>query len=518
MDNLQYTYPSSPQMPPPPAPMGRRAKWEKRLMSGAAVMMNSLPGWFASYALVTYLIAVLGVSLVNSNYAMEWYFWVFGIAWVAGFFYLSAKFSRDWSIKRIRKQKGFEKRLFWTGFAIRTAYVIFIYIFYLEMTGEAHEFSAADSKSYMELATDWSIYWGEGGLGPVLAEQAKTSFSDMGFPLFILLPIRWFGADASLIIIRLLNALLGSYTAVLIYRLVARSMDETTARFAGIFCMLHPVFVCYCGIILKEVLMTFLLVVFIDLGDKLFRNKRYTFGTIAPLMLVGLSLFMFRTVLGMIAFMAIFFALVMMDTRIVSFRKKFILGILVVGILLLSASDNIMNEIHQITDADVRGQQETSMTMRYGEKKGGKEVGNVFAKYAGAAVFAPLIFTIPFPTMVQAGGQEDMRLIHGGNWMRNVMSGLVVLAMFMLLLTGDWRKYTLPLAMLLGYLLMLSFTQFAHSLRFHIPVMPFEMMFAAYALTNFRKKHRVWYLVWCLFMVVACFIWNWFKLAGRGMT
>ena len=52
--------------------------------------------------------------------------------------------------------------------------------------------------------------------------------------------------------------------------------------------------------------------------------------------------------------------------------------------------------------------------------------------------------------MVVAEGQEDMRLIHGGNWMRNVMSGFVILAMFMLLLTGDWRKYTLPLAMLLG--------------------------------------------------------------------
>ena len=99
-------------------------------------------------------------------------------------------------------------------------------------------------------------------------------------------------------------------------------------------------------------------------------------------------------------------------------------------------------------------------------------------------------------------GQEDMRLIHGGNWMRNIMSGFVILAMFMLLLSGDWRKYTLPLAMLLGYLLMLIFTEFAHSLRFHIPVMPFEMMFAAYAITNMRKKHRNWYMIWCIFIVI----------------
>ena len=295
-------------------------------------------------------------------------------------------------------------------------------------------------------------------------------------------------------------------------------MDETTARIAAIFCMLHPILICYAGILLKEVLMTCLTVLFIELGDKLMRVKRYSFTTVAPLVLVGLSLFMFRTVLGMIAFMAFFFALIMSDTRVVSWGKKIIFGVLISSILFFAASDNIMREVRVVTESDVSGQQESSMEYRYGEKKSGGG-GNSFAKYAGTAVFAPLIFTIPFPTMVNATeGQEDMRLIHGGNWMRNVMSGFVILAMFMLLLSGDWRKYTLPLAMLLGYLLMLAFTQFAHSLRFHIPVMPFEMMFAAYAITNMRKKHRNWYMIWCLFMVVACFAWNWFKLAGRGLS
>lgn len=340
----------------------------------------------------------------------------------------------------------------------------------------------------------------------------------MGYPLFELLPVRWFGADAALIVLRLLNALMSSYTAVLIYRIVNRSMDETTSRIAAIFCMLHPVLICYTGILLKEVLMTLLTVLFIDLGDRLLRNRKYTFGTIAPLILAGASLFLFRTVLGMIAFMALFFALVMMSSRIVSYGKKITLGVIIASILVMSVSDNIMREINYITSTDVRAEQETSMTKRYGTE-GGKKSGNTFAKYAGAAVFAPLIFTIPFPTMVNATeGQEDIRLIHGGNWMRNVMSGFVILAMFMLLLSGDWRKYTLPLALLLGYLLMLAFTQFAHSLRFHIPVMPFEMMFAAYAITNMRKKHRTWYLIWCIVMVVACFAWNWFKLAGRGLS
>ena len=511
--------PQGGMMPPElPMPMSRRARLGQRLMSGVAMKMQGLPDWFATYAVATYAIALAGVSFVYSNYSMEWYFMLFGIAWVAGFFFLSVKYSKDWSILRIKKQKSFEKRLFWTSFGIQAAYVLFIHSFYQSMTGIAHEFQAADSMSYIEVVEDWCIYWDRGTLGNILEETFNRNMADMGFPLYELLFVRWFGVDASLIILRLCNALIGSCTAVLIYRITNRAMGETTARIAGIFCMLHPVLVCYAGILLKEVLMTFLVVLFIDLGDRLLRNRKYTFGTIAPLVLVGGSLFLFRTVLGMIAFMALGFALVMMSGRIVSFGKKLTLGIIITSILFMSASDTIINEVRKVTEMDAKEQQEKSLEYRYGEKKGKGGEGNTFAKYAGVAVFAPLIFTIPFPTMVVTHDQEDIRLIHGGNWMRNVMSGFVILAMFMLLLSGDWRKYTLPLAMLLGYLLMLAFTEFAHSLRFHIPVMPFEMMFAAYAITNMRKKHKNWYLIWCFVMVIACFAWNWFKLAGRGLA
>lgn len=45
------------------------------------------------------------------------------------------------------------------------------------------------------------------------------------------------------------------------------------------------------------------------------------------------------------------------------------------------------------------------MTERRGEREGGNEL----AKYAGAAVFAPLIFTIPFPTEI-SGYECKIRL------------------------------------------------------------------------------------------------------------
>lgn len=516
-NNLYNPQPQQPMPPMPPRPMSRRARWGQRMTSGAAMITNSLPDWFATYAFATYLVALVGVNLMYSNYATEWYFWLFGIAWVAGFFFLSVKFSRDWSVLKIHKAKNFEKKLFWTGFWIRVVFAAFIYFFYIEMTGKPHEFAAADSEGYVEVAHDWSLYIEDGSFWSVLSEFLQNSFSDTGYPLAITPLIYIFGVDVGIFMILIANSVLGAYTSVIIYRLARRSMSETIARLTAIFCMLHPVLINYVGMTLKEVLMTFLFVLFVDMADRMLRGKKYTWATIAPMALTGLLLFMFRTVLGMVAFLAVFFALIMMDTRVVSWGKKFALGIILVGLIFAGVSDNIMREINQIRDTDVMEQQQINMTHRYGSEKGGEFSGNRFANYAGAAVFAPMIFTIPFPTMVQVEGQEGMRLIHGGNWMRNVMSGFVIFSMFMMLLTGDWRQYTLPLAILLGYLVVLVFSAFAQSLRFHIPAMPFEMMFAAYAITNMRKKHRNWYLVWCLLCIVMCFGWNWIKLRGRGL-
>ena len=97
MNNFENTYCPKQRMK-----TSRRAWMAKRLMAGKALITDHLPQWLASYAVLTYGIALIGVNMLFSNYATEWYFWLFGIAWVAGFFYLSVELSRKWSILRVR--------------------------------------------------------------------------------------------------------------------------------------------------------------------------------------------------------------------------------------------------------------------------------------------------------------------------------------------------------------------------------------------------------------------------------
>ena len=109
-------------------------------------------------------------------------------------------------------------------------------------------------------------------------------------------------------------------------------------------------------------------------------------------------------------------------------------------------------------------------------------------------------------------------MLNGGNFVKNIISGFTIFALVLLLLNGDWRNHTLPMAMMMGYLVVIAFSNFAHSERFHQPALPFELMFAAYGISQLQKKHVKWINYWMLIILVANVGWAWFKLAGRGLV
>jgi hypothetical protein len=130
-----------------------------------------------------------------------------------------------------------------------------------------------------------------------------------------------------------------------------------------------------------------------------------------------------------------------------------------------------------------------------------------------------MIFTLPFPTLAETPGQENQKMIHGGNFVKNIVSYFTIMALAILLFTGNWRKHVLPLAVLCGYLVVLVFSNFAHSERFHQPILPLTMMFAALGVSLIKENPwmKRYFSYWCVLMFLAALAWNWFKLAGRGM-
>ena len=74
------------------------------------------------------------------------------------------------------------------------------------------------------------------------------------------------------------------------------------------------------------------------------------------------------------------------------------------------------------------------------------------------------------------------------------------------------------IAYLIGYLLVLTLSSFAHSGRFHHPVIPVEMIFAAAGMSFISNKRQAdFFDLFLIFEFIVIIAWNGFKLSGRGL-
>lgn len=477
--------------------------------------LTYIPQTITSNAVLTYVAALCMTNLLFSPYAMEWYFWLFGIGEVCLFFILGNYCSRNWSLV---SEQQFVKRLVVVSLLIRIAYVLFSYWFYYHMTGKFFEFSVGDAEFYDDMGKAGAQMWRDGNWDVFSEFRKYAAFSDTGYTVY--LTLIYYISNDSILFARILKAVWSTLTVYLVYRLAQRNFGESTARVAAILCMLMPNLIYYCGLHLKETEMVFLTVLFAERADALLRRGKFALGPTFFLILITFMMFTIRTALAIVLVLALLVTLVLSSDRVVGWGKRILVILFALGFIatMLLQNESIYGEVQAMAQTDVRAQQKGNMQWR--STRGGKgDAKQRFAKYAGAAVFAPMIFTIPFPSMINTG-QQNQVMIHGGNFCKNITSFFTILALFMLLFSGDWRKYVLPISILCGYLVILVFSNFAQSERFHLPSIPFAMMFAAYAMAKFneRPRYKRWFTYWLAAMFVAAIAWNWFKLAGRGFV
>lgn len=481
--------------------------------------LTYIPKTITNNAVLVYFTALVVTNLLFSPYAMEWYFWLFGIVEVGMFFILGNYCSRKWAYIF---EPQFVKRIVVVSLFIRIAYVLFSYWFYFHMTGEYWEFNYGDTAYYHD-AAQYGAYCLRNGQWNFISRidqySGGVAFSDSGYSAYLSV-LYWLTND-SILFARLMKAVWSTLTVYLVYRFAQRNFGESVARIAAILCMLMPNLIYYCGLHLKEIEMVFLTVLFAERADDLLRRGKFAFGPTFFLILIAFVMFTIRTPLAVTLVLALLVTLVLSSSRVLGWGKRILVIIFALGFMaaMLFQNESIWGEVQTLAQTDIRAQQQQNMQWRSERGKKG-DAKQRFAKYAGAAVFAPMIFTIPFPSMTYTINQENQRMIHGGNFCKNITSFFTILALFMLLFSGDWRKYVLPISILCGYLLILVFSAFAHSERFHLPAMPFAMLFAAYAMVKFnaRPKYKRWFTYWLVAMFVAALAWNWFKLAGRGFV
>ena len=466
-------------------------------------MIPYLPKKLSTTAIYLYLGSLAAVSLLFIRHAMSWEFILMGIMWVVGFFLLSSYCGRKW---KDLDQRVFLRNLFLTGLGLRWAWAIFAYIFYTQKTGMPFEFSAGDSIWYYEE----SMGYHPASIGAMWHYLFTVSdgISDSGYVFYLAVLSKITGY--SILLPRLVNSIFSVATCVLIYQLTKRSLNEETARMAAIFCCFMPNFIFYCGMHLKEPLMIFLLVAFLERADYLLRSKKYNVFTIIIPVALAISLFAFRTVLGATAIFSFVTALVFTNTSVVGRWKRIMLiawGVLAVVTL---TGGSINTEVQATWDERESNQDAKRhiQTVR----------GNQWAKYATGSVMAPIMFVMPFPTMVDVDEQYNQQMLSGGNYVRNFFGGFVLLAVFSaIFITKNWRNLSLIGSYVIAYLGIISSSGFANSERFLLPALPGLLIMAAYGISLLNAKNYKFVKLWYYVVPVMIIAWAYFKLGSRGL-
>lgn len=466
-------------------------------------MIAFLPKQISNKGIYLYLGALAAVTVLFIRYAMSWDFILMGLIWVLEFFLLSTYCSQKW---QDIPQKALLRNLFLTALGLRWTWTIFAYFYFLHKTGMPFEFSAGDS-----------IWYYEESMGNVHANIADVwnylfvntdSISDSGYVFYLSLLSKITGY--SILLPRLMNGLFSAATVLLVYFLAKRNIGEEGGRMAAIFACFMPNLIFYSGLHLKETFMIFILIAFLERADYLLRSKKYNVFTIAVPVLLAVSLFSFRTVIGAAAIFSFATALVFTNTSVVGRGKRIMLiawGVLAV----VTLAGGVINTEVQATWDDRESNQDAKRAAQTAK-------GNQWAKYATGTVMAPMMFVMPFPTMVDVDEQYNQQMISGGNYVRNFLGGFVLVAVFSaIFITKNWRNLSLIGSFVIAYLGIIASSGFANSERFLLPALPCLLIISAYGISLLNAKNYRFIKMWYWAVPVMSIAWAFFKLGSRGL-
>lgn len=466
-------------------------------------MIPFFPKQISDRAMIVYVASLVVVSVVYMSYAMQIGYIALGCLWVFGFFYFVTHCCLAW---RTVSHKVFVKDLILTTLILRVVWVIVSYFFYIDATGSPFEFQARDSMGYHLDAEwlagePWSVTWN-------YLFGHYLGVSDSGYPLFLTAIYKAFGT--SVIIPRLINALLSTWTCYLAYRLSSRSFGEEVGRMAGIMMAFMPNLIIYCGYHLKETVMLFLVVACVERIDYLARRPNMRFWDILlPSFLAGLQ-FLFRTAMGAASVFA-FASTVLMSTAPSMKRGGKRLALISWGVLalLLFGGGTIATEVESLWEG--RGENLENKRMQQTLR------GNKWARYATGAVMTPMIFVLPFATMVDVDQQYGQQAKSGGNYIRNFMGFFAILAVYEAFRRKKWRDFIPIGAFIIAYLGVVASSGFSNSERFLLPGLPCLIMMWAYGIATLREKTYKYLNWWCVLVFFMEFAWAYFKLGSRGI-
>ena len=419
------------------------------------------------------------------------------------------------------KERFFIKRIFWYSLGIRIFAVLLYYILFFWITGTEFNVEATDELWYDETAKviAESIWNGTFSCRNCI-DQINAAFDDSGYIFFLTLIYAVF--NKSVIVVRLIQALIGSATVVLIYRIGKNLFGEEAGKQAAILSAVFQPLILYVSIHLKETLMVYFVLLFIYHSIKIVTMKHSKLS-IVLLVFSLIAILSFRTVLGFICFVS-FIVYLSIQNNYSLIRRLIFLSVFVIASIIL------LNYLGTLEEVVSKSKRYAGIKVEKDIKIGGrsKELyeskGQSFAKYAGVGFLATQGISTPYPSMVKTNISKYNQTLQwyfaGGLLVWSYISFYAYVGLYYSI-KKHFKLRSILIFNVAIYTAALISSVYIMSIRFNIIKLSLLIPFIGYGIviSNKQKKHffRYAFFTYAFIMSIMVLLWNYVKLAGRGL-
>lgn len=463
-------------------------------------------GWRNKDSINAFFCFIISISLIyifTLTYFAPMGFILFGfstvIIFLAGMVSFPSMFLRMSYMKRIRS-------IFFMSFFIHILFLLALYIYYYSLDGTLLGPNAMDVTGY-HFIPKWMAdeYSNTGTLNIQYYLDLVGSISDMGYIFWVFFWYTIFGSD--LWIQGLLNIVFASFSAVLVYKIAARRFDEKVGIMAATMMLLHPFFIYYNSVALKETVMLWLMLFFFKQAQSYFLFPRRKGMHLILAFFAVLSLAFFRNFLAII--LATGFLIQFLFTEIKRSKLSIILisSIILFGFYMLFINLNILKETDAMLNASADAFDNTLAR---------RSANSLVAKFASLPAFIVLAFSGPLPSAVNITDQESILLQMGGAFIRNLMVIFSIFGMWYAF-KYEFRKNILYLFFIFSYIFVIAYSGYGNSNRYNLVTLPILLIYTAKGIQNITLSQRKMHNIYLFTLTLVILLWNYTKLAGRGI-
>jgi hypothetical protein len=414
-------------------------------------------------------------------------------------------------------EKRFIKKIFRLSLGLRVFAMLFYYSLFYYITGTEFDIEAQDAVWYDEIAQLTSASLLDGTFSWIkFLIDVKGNFDDSGYILFLSIIYSIF--DNSIIIARLIQTLISAFTVVLIYKIGKDIFGEKTAKITAILTASFQPLLLYASIHLKETLMIYFLLLFIYHSIQLL--KKHNFVSVIVILFSFFALLSFRTVVGLTALVSLIGYLMISGKYsiakkgIVFFTMCIILYFLVINISLL---DDVVEKAKRYAGMQTESKVSVGGTSQDGLVSGGQS----FAKYAGGGVFLLQSIVMPYPSMVKTNivfYNQTLQWYFAGGLLIWVFLSYYAYVGIYYSVKNHFKETSILIFISGMYTAALIASFYMTSIRFSIVKLILLLPFVAFGIVSSNKKIKGNFVKYAIVMCIIVLIWNYVKIAGRGLV